>query len=109
MKDLKYEYDLAVLVLGLNLIGGKWAVQILWYLSKGSQRFSELYEHFRYTSRSVFTKQLHDLESAGLIKRTVHSEAPVRVEYSLTPLGRSLKPILDSMWAWGEGYKASLE
>ena len=79
MKDLKYEYDLAVLVLGLNLIGGKWAVQILWYLSKGSQRFSELYEHFRYTSRSVFTKQLHDLESAGLIKRTVHSEAPVRV------------------------------
>ena len=45
----------------------------------------------------------------GAVHREVYAEVPPRVEYSLTPLGRSLEPILDSMWAWGEGYKASLE
>ena len=49
------------------------------------------------------------MEKSGLVHREVYAEVPPRMEYSLTPLGRSLKPILDSMWAWGEGYKASLE
>ncbi|TMS42919.1 MAG: winged helix-turn-helix transcriptional regulator [Methanobacterium sp.] len=89
MNDSKYEYNLAVLVLGINLIRGKWAIQILWYLNKVNQRFSELYEYFRYTYRSVFTKELHDLKSAGLIKRKIIGEAPVRVEYSLTDIGET--------------------
>lgn len=55
------------------------------------------------------TAQLRAMEESGLVHREVYAEVPPRVEYSLTELGRSLKPILDSMWAWGEGYKAMME
>ena len=54
----------------------------------------------------VLTGQLRDMEEKGLVHREVYAEVPPRVEYSLTDLGRSLKPILDALWAWGEGYKA---
>lgn len=54
------------------------------------------------------TAQLRDMEENGLVHREVYAEVPPRVEYSLTELGRSLKPILDSMWSWGEGYKKQL-
>ncbi len=60
-------------------------------------------------SQKVLTAQLRDMESNGLVTRTVYPEVPPRVEYSLTALGRSLKPILDAMWNWGESYKASVE
>ena len=60
-------------------------------------------------SQKVLTAQLRDMESNGLVTRTVYPEVPPRVEYSLTALGRSLKPILDAMWNWGENYKASVE
>ena len=60
-------------------------------------------------SQKVLTAQLRDMESNGLVTRTVSPEVPPRVEYSLTALGRSLKPILDAMWNWGESYKASVE
>lgn len=60
-------------------------------------------------SKKVLTAQLRDMESNGLVTRTVYPEVPPRVEYSLTALGRSLKPILDAMWNWGENYKASVE
>ena len=54
----------------------------------------------------VLTGQLRDMGEKGLVHREVYAEVPPRVEYSLTDLGRSLKPILDAMWTWGEGYKA---
>lgn len=60
-------------------------------------------------SQKVLTAQLRDMGSNGLVTRTVYPEVPPRVEYSLTALGRSLKPILDAMWNWGESYKASVE
>ena len=60
-------------------------------------------------SQKVLTAQLRDMESNGLVTRTVYPEVPPRVEYSLTALGRSLKPILDAMWNWGESYKDSVE
>lgn len=59
--------------------------------------------------QKVLTAQLRDMESNGLVTRTVYPKVPPRVEYSLTALGRSLKPILDAMWNWGENYKASVE
>lgn len=60
-------------------------------------------------SQKVLTAQLRDMEENGLLHRTVYAEVPPRVEYSLTELGFSLKPILDAMWNWGEGYKAAVE
>lgn len=93
----------------LTLIGDKWKVLILRDLMPSTKRFGELRKSVGDVSQKVLTAQLRDMEKSGLVHREVYAEVPPRVEYSLTPLGRSLKPILDSMWAWGEGYKASLE
>ena len=93
----------------LTLIGDKWKVLILRDLMPGTKRFGELRKSAGDVSQKVLAAQLRDMEKSGLVHREVYAEVPPRVEYSLTPLGRSLKPILDSMWAWGEGYKASLE
>lgn len=93
----------------LTLIGDKWKVLILRDLTPGTKRFGELRKSVGDVSQKVLAAQLRDMEKSGLVHREVYAEVPPRVEYSLTPLGRSLKPILDSMWAWGEGYKASLE
>lgn len=82
---------------------------ILRDLMPGTKRFGELRKSVGDVSQKVLAAQLRDMEKSGLVHREVYAEVPPRVEYSLTPLGRSLKPILDSMWAWGEGYKASLE
>ena len=60
-------------------------------------------------SQKGLTAQLRGMERKGLVTPTVYPEVPPRVEYSLTALGRSLKPILDAMWNWGENYKASVE
>lgn len=93
----------------LSLIGDKWKVLILRDLMPGTKRFGELKKSIGSVSQKVLTAQLRDMESNGLITRTVYPEVPPRVEYSLTALGRSLKPILDAMWNWGESYKASVE
>ena len=93
----------------LSLIGDKWKVLILRDLMPGTKRFGELKKSISSVSQKVLTAQLRDMESNGLVTRTVYPEVPPRVEYSLTALGRSLKPILDAMWNWGENYKASVE
>lgn len=93
----------------LTLISDKWKVLILRDLMPGTKRFGELRKSIGHVTQKVLTAQLRQMEESGLLTRKVYAEVPPRVEYSLTPLGRSLKPILDSMWAWGEGYKASLE
>lgn len=90
----------------LSLIGDKWKVLILRDLMPGTKRFGELKKSVGNVSQKVLTAQLRAMEESGLVHREV---VPPRVEYSLTELGKSLKPILDSMWAWGEEYKASLQ
>ncbi len=92
----------------LMLIGDKWKVLILRDLMPGTKRFGELKKSIGSVSQKVLTAQLRDMEESGLIIRQVYAEVPPRVEYSLTELGKSLKPILDSMQNWGEGYKASI-
>ncbi|WP_373217476.1 winged helix-turn-helix transcriptional regulator [Ruminococcus sp. 5_1_39BFAA] len=89
----------------LTLIGDKWKVLILRDLLPGTKRFGELKKSIGSVSQKVLTAQLRDMEESGLINRKMYAEVPPRVEYSLTDLGRSLKPILDAMWNWGEGYK----
>lgn len=90
----------------LMLIGDKWKVLILRDLISGTKRFGELKRSVGQISQKVLTAQLRDMEANGLVHREVYAEVPPRVEYSLTELGQSLKPILDAMWTWGEGYKA---
>ena len=90
----------------LMLIGDKWKVLILRDLMPGTKRFGELKKSVGNVSQKVLTAQLRDMEEKGLVNRHVYAEVPPRVEYSLTELGKSLKPILDAMWAWGEGYQA---
>lgn len=92
----------------LTLIGDKWKVLILRDLMPGTKRFGELKKSIGSVSQKVLTVQLRDMEASGLISRKVYAEVPPRVEYTLTPLGESLSPILDAMKTWGEGYKASL-
>ena len=88
----------------LTLIGGKWKVLIL----RDLMRFGELKKSIGTVSQKVLTAQLRDMEANGLVHREVYAEVPPRVEYSLTELGQSLKPILDAMWNWGEDYKNSV-
>ena len=91
----------------LTLIGDKWKVLILRDLLPGTKRFGELKKSIGSVSQKVLTAQLRAMEENRLVHREVYAEVPPRVEYSLTELGKSLKPILDSMWAWGEEYKSS--
>ena len=93
----------------LTLIGDKWKVLILRDLMPGTKRFGELKKSVGNVSQKVLTAQLRAMEESGLVDRKVYAEVPPRVEYSLTELGKSLKPILDSMRAWGEDYKKQQE
>lgn len=93
----------------LMLIGDKWKVLILRDLLPGTKRFGELKKSIGGVSQKVLTAQLREMETDGLVRRTVYPEVPPRVEYTLTALGRSLKPILDAMWDWGEAYQSKVE
>ena len=90
----------------VTLIGSKWKLLIIRNLLARPWRFNELKKDLEGISQKVLTDSLRAMEADGIITRTVYPEVPPRVEYSLTELGKSLKPILDSMRAWGEAYKA---
>lgn len=89
----------------LKLIGNKWEVLVLRDLMPGTKRFGELKQSIGGVSQKVLTAKLREMEASGLVERHVYAEVPPRVEYSLTPLGRSLKPVLDSLEQWGTEYK----
>lgn len=93
----------------LTLIGDKWKVLILRDLMPGTKRFGELKKSIGHVSQKVLTAQLRDMEENGLLHRRTYAEVPPRVEYSLTDLGRSLKPVLDALQEWGARYKAQNE
>jgi len=87
----------------LDLIGGKYKALILWHLSEGKLRFSQLNKRITATPK-MLTQQLRELEENQLIHREVYPVIPPKVEYSLTNLGRSLMPILVAMRDWGAEY-----
>ena len=91
----------------LMMIGDKWKVLILRDLMPGTKRFGELRRSIGHVSQKVLTAQLRDMEANGLVNRKVYAEVPPRVEYTLTEMGYSLKPVLDALWNWGEYYKAN--
>lgn len=93
----------------LTLISDKWKVLILRDLLPGTKRFGELKKSIGHVSQKVLTAQLRQMEQSGLVNRKVYAEVPPKVEYSLTDVGYSLKPILDAMWTWGEEYQKRME
>ena len=86
----------------LMLIGDKWKVLIMRDLMTGTKRFGELKKSLTGISQKVLTSNLRSMESDGLVARKVYPEVPPRVEYSMTGLGSSMQPILDSMAKWGQ-------
>lgn len=89
----------------LSLMGDKWKILIIRDLLTGTKRFGKLQKSIGGISQKVLTNNLRQMEESGLIIRKVFAEVPPRVEYSLTDLGLSLKPILDSMVNWGNEYR----
>ena len=93
----------------LTLIGNKWQVLILRDLNlNGTMRFKGLQRSIGKISQKVLTTNLRSMEESDIVRREVFAEVPPRVEYSLTELGQSLKPVLDAMWTWGESYNEHL-
>lgn len=90
------------------LIGSKWKLLIMRNLRVRPWRFNELQRDLEGISQKVLTDSLRSMEADGIIKRTVFPEVPPRVEYSLTELGESMRPIIDSMEAWGLSYKSKM-
>jgi DNA-binding HxlR family transcriptional regulator len=88
----------------LELISGRWKVPILWQLFRGTRRFSELRRLLGGAcGQKVLTQQLREMERDGLVKRKVYAQVPPKVEYSLTPAGKSLRPVVDAMVKWAAG------
>ncbi len=92
----------------VQLIGNKWKLLILRNLLVRPWRFNELMKSLEGISQKVLTDSLRSMESDGIITRTVYPEVPPRVEYALSELGESMRPILDAMQAWGNNYKSRI-
>jgi DNA-binding HxlR family transcriptional regulator len=103
--DLLPECPVATTV---SIIGNKWKLLIIRNLLVRPWRFNELQKNLEGISQKVLTDNLRSMEKDGIITRTVYAEVPPRVEYALSDLGESMRPILDAMAAWGNDYKQSL-
>ena len=88
----------------IRMIGGKYKSLILWKLVGATLRFSQLRKLVPKATPKMLTQQLRELEADGLISRMVYPVVPPKVEYSLTPLGESIRPVLESMYSWGTDY-----
>lgn len=90
----------------IGLVGGKYKSLILWKLSGGTLRFSQLQKEVAGATPKMLTRQLRELEADGLVQRKIFPVIPPRVEYSLTEFGRSIRPLLEAMYDWGSTYLA---
>ena len=88
----------------LKMIGGKYKALLLWHLLDHTYRYGELHRQIPQATAKMLTQQLRELEEDGLLVRTVYPVVPPKVEYTLTELGQSLRPILFGMYDWGAGY-----
>src|SRR2546421_1834836 len=88
----------------IAVVGGKWKPMILYALLSGPRRFGELNQLIPEITQRMLTLQLRELEEDGVIAREIYKQVPPKVEYSLTPLGRTIEPILSLMQQWGEHY-----
>lgn len=89
----------------IEIIGGRWKVLILQELFGGTKRFSQLQRALSGVSHRTLTQQLRELERHGILDRQIHPQIPPKVEYFLTPLGETLRPVIGVMHDWAEEYK----
>jgi len=92
----------------LAVIGGRWKVLILQQLWDGVKRFNELHRALAGITHKTLTQQLREMEADGIIHREVYAQIPPKVEYSLTPLGKTLKPVLTAMHNWAERHGSAV-
>ena len=109
---MKKYHSICAVETTLNLVGNKWKLLIIRDLLSGTKLFGELKKSISATknqniSQAVLTQNLRELEEAKLLKRKIYAEVPPRVEYALTPLGESLKEILEALAIWGDRYKGA--
>ena len=88
----------------LEALGGKWKGLILFHLKDGKRRFNELRRLIPDITQRTLTRQLRELEQDRIVERTVYPEVPPKVEYELTEFGKTLIPILEALYAWGQKY-----
>ena len=88
----------------IDIIGGKWKPWIIWCLRDGTLRFSELQKKMPCATSKMLTKQLRELERDGIISRKIYAEIPPKVEYSLTPSGKTAIPLVETLCEWGCKY-----
>ena len=86
----------------LLVISGRWKIPILWQLSHGTMRFSQLRREMGRITPKMLAQQLRELEADGVVRRHVHAQVPPRVDYTLTARGRTLGPIVEAMCKWGK-------
>lgn len=96
--------DQCPMEVGLNILSGKWTLRILWHISSAPIRFNELQRLLGIVTTKTLTARLRTLEKQRIVRRTVYPEMPPRVEYALTELGQSLRPILKELCEWGTQY-----
>src|SRR5882762_3618140 len=91
-----------------RIVGGRWRAAVLEQLFQGTKRFSELKRAITGITQRTLSQQLRDLQSSGIVERAVYADTPPRVVYAITPLGKSLRPLLDTMCHWGKSHSAAM-
>ena len=106
---IKEELPACPVATTVQMIGSKWKLLIMRNLLQRPWRFNELKKDLEGISQKVLTDSLRSMEADGIVTRTVYPEVPPRVEYALSDLGESMRPIMDAMEIWGTEYKKSKE
>ncbi len=91
-----------------RIVGGRWKAAVLEQLFQGDKRFSELKRAISRITQRTLSQQLRELQRTGIVERTVYPDTPPRVVYATTPLGKSLRPLLDAMCRWGKSHSATM-
>lgn len=106
---IKHQRDFYGIAYTQNIVSGRWKFLILWYLKENTRRYHEIKLFLNDISQGSLTKQLRELEQDGIIERVVYPEVPPRVEYSLSPKGKALLPMLEFMRAFGDQFGEQVE
>ncbi|MFF5030929.1 winged helix-turn-helix transcriptional regulator [Nocardia salmonicida] len=102
------DHDVCGMSLAIDVVGGKWKLHLMWVLDAGPQRFGQIRRLLDGVSEKVLAENLRHLESSGVVHREIFPEIPPRVEYSLTPLGETLRLALAPLESWGDEHRAVL-